>query len=347
MSEGQNLQDCGIIINYDLHWNPVKMIQRNGRINRLGSVFNEVHIHNFLPEGQLEQFLKLIQRLQDKIKIIGGSVGIDSSILGETITDRQFGLIADIYSADVTKQKEAVEKLERENELAFDEVFENDLREFMRKATDTEKEYIQSMNLQKWIELPSIDENSKVMAFHIDKGVFEFIKSDGRRVEKEPNQLKILNLLRSFDKERQTVKLSANNRKELIEKGMKVFEAERAYQTTLEGIDLSEFMGIKSTAGGNSLKPAKEQLLKLLSENTERYSIDNINRLQKLITSRNLSFENRLRSFLKTNNQQVNIDLLDTLAIQSVHLVKDEAVVTPPNPVMWYGYYPIINKEEA
>ncbi len=347
LSEGQNLQDCGIIINYDLHWNPVKMIQRNGRINRLGSVFNEVHIHNFLPEGQLEQFLKLIQRLQDKIKIIGGSVGIDSSILGETITDRQFGLIADIYSADVTKQKEAVEKLERENELAFDEVFENDLREFMRKATDTEKEYIQSMNLQKWIELPSIDENSKVMAFHIDKGVFEFIKSDGRRVEKEPNQLKILNLLRSFDKERQTVKLSANNRKELIEKGMKVFEAERAYQTTLEGIDLSEFMGIKSTAGGNSLKPAKEQLLKLLSENTERYSIDNINRLQKLITSRNLSFENRLRSFLKTNNQQVNIDLLDTLAIQSVHLVKDEAVVTPPNPVMWYGYYPIINKEEA
>jgi superfamily II DNA or RNA helicase len=64
LSEGQNLQDCGIIINYDLHWNPVKMIQRNGRINRLGSVFNDVQIHNFLPEGQLEQFLKLIQRLQ-------------------------------------------------------------------------------------------------------------------------------------------------------------------------------------------------------------------------------------------------------------------------------------------
>lgn len=339
LSEGQNLQDCGIIINYDLHWNPVKMIQRNGRINRLGSTFNTVKIHNFLPEGQLERFLKLIQRLQEKIKIIGGSVGIDSSILGETITDRQFGLIADIYSADAVKQKEAVEKLERENDLAFDEVFENDLREFMRKATDAEKEYILNMNLNKWIELPSIDDNNKLMAFHIDKGVFEFIKTDGRKVEKEQNQLKVLNQLRSFDKNRQIEKVTVEQKTELVQKGLKLFEAERAYQTTLEGTDLSEFMGVKSTAGGSSLKPTKEALLKLLSENTERYSTDNINRLQKLITSRNLAFENRLRSFLKINNQQVSIDLLDTLAIQSVHLVKDEATVPQLNPIMWYGFY--------
>ncbi|MEQ1724108.1 MAG: hypothetical protein ABL930_13110, partial [Pseudobdellovibrio sp.] len=102
---------------------------------------------------------------QEKIKIIGGSVGIDSSILGETITDRQFGLINDIYSTDPTKQKEAIEKLERENDLAFDEVFENDLREFMRKATDAEKEYILNMNLHKWVELPSIDENNKLIVY--------------------------------------------------------------------------------------------------------------------------------------------------------------------------------------
>ena len=315
------------------------MIQRNGRINRLGSTFNEVKIHNFLPEGQLERFLNLIKRLQDKIKIIGGSVGIDSSILGETITDRQFGLMSDIYSADAAKQKDAIEKLERENDLAFDEVFENDLREFMRKATDAEKDYILNMNLQKWIALPTLDDENKIMAFLLDKGVFEFIKTDGKKVEKEPNQLKVLNQLRSFDKERQIEKLSVEQKTELVQKGMKLFEAERAYQTTLEGTDLSEFMGVKSTAGGSSLKPAKEELLKLLGENADRYSIDNVNRLQKLITSRNLAFENRLRSFLKTNEQQVNIDFLDTLAIQSVHLVKDEVTLPQPDPVMWYGYY--------
>lgn len=345
LSEGQNLQDCGIIINYDLHWNPVKMIQRNGRINRLGSTFQEVKIHNFLPEGHLERFLKLIQRLQDKIRIIGGSVGIDSSILGETITDRQFGLMSDIYSADSTKQKEAIEKLERENDLAFDEVFENDLREFMRKATDAEKEYILNMNLHKWVELLSIDENGKIIAFNIQKGVFEFIKTDGRKVEKEPNQLKVLNQLRSFDTERQTEKLKSEQKNDLVQKGLKVFEAERAFQTTLEGTDLSEFMGVKSTAGGSNLKPAKEGLLQLLNENIERYSADNINRLQKLITSRNLAFENRLRAFLKTNEGQVSVDLLDTLAIQSVHLVKDEASEPKPEPVMWYGYYASDKKE--
>ena len=80
-------------------------------------------------------------------------------------------------------------------------------------------------------------------------------------------------------------------------------------------------------------------LLKLLNENLERYSADNITRLQKLITSRNLAFENRLRSFLKTNDQQVSVDLLDTLAIQSIHLVKDEASEPMPDPIMWYGYY--------
>lgn len=339
LSEGQNLQDCGIIINYDLHWNPVKMIQRNGRINRLGSTFNTVKIHNFLPEGQLEQFLKLIQRLQDKIKIIGGSVGIDSSILGETITDRQFGLMTDIYSADSNKQKDAIEKLERENDLAFDEVFENDLRDFMRKATDAEKDYILNMNLHKWVELPSIDENGKIMVFNIGKGVFEFIKTDGRKVEKEPNQLKVLTQLRSFDKERQIEKINLEQKNELVQKGMKVFEAERAFQTTLEGTDLSEFMGVKSSAGGSSLKTAKEELLKFLNENTERYSADNINRLQKLITSRNLAFENRLRSFLKSNEGRVSVDLLDTLAIQSVHLVKDEIATPQPDPEMWFGFY--------
>ncbi|MDD3558064.1 MAG: helicase-related protein, partial [Melioribacteraceae bacterium] len=91
LSEGQNLQDCGIIINYDLHWNPVKMVQRNGRINRLGSVFETVNVYNFRPEDQLDKFLRLMRKLQEKIQVIGASVGLDSSVLGEDITPKQFG----------------------------------------------------------------------------------------------------------------------------------------------------------------------------------------------------------------------------------------------------------------
>lgn len=339
LSEGQNLQDCGIIINYDLHWNPVKMIQRNGRINRLGSAFYLVKIHNFLPEGQLERFLKLIKRLQDKIRIIGGSVGIDSSILGEQITDKQFGLLEDIYSTDPVRQKQAIEELERENDLAFDELFENDLRDFIRKATDEEKDRMQQMNLNKWCAIPSFIAQNKMLVFNIGKGEFEFVRTDGIRVEKEANQLKALKQIRSFDKERKIEGLTIDEKSQLIKTAKKIFEAETAFQTTTEGIDLSEFMGVKSSSGNGSLAAAKQTLLNLLHENADRYSTDNINRMQNLLTAKNLAVDNRLRSYLKKYNNQIGIDFLDTLAVLSVNLLKEEKVYQKPKPVMWYGYH--------
>ena len=176
LSEGQNLQDCGVIINYDLHWNPVKMVQRNGRINRLGSVFEIVNVYNFRPEDQLDKFLKLMLKLQEKIQVIGASVGLDSSVLGEDITPKQFGLIENIYSDDKTKQTEAVRELERENDLAFDEVFENDLREFMRKASDEEKERIRTLNLDKWCKINSLTKEQRLLIYNIAKGEFRFHK---------------------------------------------------------------------------------------------------------------------------------------------------------------------------
>lgn len=77
LSEGQNLQDAGILVNYDLHWNPVRMIQRNGRVNRLGSKFDEVIIANMKPEDNIELYLKLIARLERKINTIKNTVGLD------------------------------------------------------------------------------------------------------------------------------------------------------------------------------------------------------------------------------------------------------------------------------
>lgn len=339
LSEGQNLQDCGTIINYDLHWNPVKMIQRNGRINRLGSTFNEVKIHNFLPEGQLERFLKLIKRLQDKIRIIGGSVGIDSSILGEQITDRQFGLLEDIYSNNTERQKQAIEDLERENDLAFDEVFENDLREWIRRASDEEKEFIRNMNLNKWCGLPTFKDNEKMVVFNTGKGEFQFIRTDGIKVERESNQLKALRQIRSFDNERKAETIGFEDKTRLASIAKKVFEAESAFQTTMEGVDLSEFMGVKSNVGNGSLKSAKQQLLDLLHQNEDRYSLDNISRMQSLLTSKNLALDNRLRAYLKRYDNQVSIDFLDNLAILSVNLIKAEAPKQALNPIMWYGYH--------
>lgn len=61
LSEGQNLQKARIVINYDLHWNPVRMIQRAGRVDRIGSPYDVIFIYNFYPEKELESLLELVQ----------------------------------------------------------------------------------------------------------------------------------------------------------------------------------------------------------------------------------------------------------------------------------------------
>ena len=89
LSEGQNLQDAGVLVNYDLHWNPVRMIQRAGRIDRLGTDYETLYIYNCFPEEGLENLLHLVERLQKRIATIDREVGLDASVLGETIRHLQ------------------------------------------------------------------------------------------------------------------------------------------------------------------------------------------------------------------------------------------------------------------
>ncbi len=80
-SEGINLQDADTVINYDLHWNPVRLIQRAGRIDRLGSANEEIHIASFLPERQLEANLGLEQVVRRRIQEFLAIFGEDSHVL--------------------------------------------------------------------------------------------------------------------------------------------------------------------------------------------------------------------------------------------------------------------------
>ncbi|MFN5944334.1 MAG: helicase-related protein [Phycisphaerae bacterium] len=77
ISEGQNLQDCDCVINYDIHWNPVRIIQRFGRIDRLGSPNTQIQLVNFWPNMQLEEYINLEQRVS------GRMVLLDVSATGE------------------------------------------------------------------------------------------------------------------------------------------------------------------------------------------------------------------------------------------------------------------------
>jgi len=81
LAEGLNLQDCDKIINYDLHWNPVKLIQRFGRIDRIGSEHDRIYGYNFLPELGIEKNLGLKTILLNRIQEIHDTIGEDAAIL--------------------------------------------------------------------------------------------------------------------------------------------------------------------------------------------------------------------------------------------------------------------------
>lgn len=86
ISEGQNLQDCDWLINYDIHWNPVRIIQRFGRIDRIGSPNQRIQLVNFWPNMELEEYINLEQRVS------GRMVLLDVSATGEeNLIEQQSG----------------------------------------------------------------------------------------------------------------------------------------------------------------------------------------------------------------------------------------------------------------
>lgn len=70
ISEGQNLQDCDYLINYDIHWNPVRLIQRFGRIDRIGSNNKEIQLVNFWPDMSLDEYIKLETRVRSRMTMV-------------------------------------------------------------------------------------------------------------------------------------------------------------------------------------------------------------------------------------------------------------------------------------
>ena len=83
VSEGQNLQDCARVLNYDLHWNPVRLIQRFGRVDRIGTEHTEIHLHNMWPDLAVDTGISLTDRLGNRIQMFHDIIGLDSELLSE------------------------------------------------------------------------------------------------------------------------------------------------------------------------------------------------------------------------------------------------------------------------
>ena len=157
LAEGLNLQDCDKIVNYDLHWNPVRLIQRFGRIDRIGSDYDVIYGFNFLPETGIERNLGLQQKLHNRIQEIHDTIGEDSAILDHTEMLNEEAMYA-IY-----EKKGGQLSLFDDEESEFLDI--NEAEELLRQLRrDSPDEYERISNLRDGIRTvkPSSDKGTYV-----------------------------------------------------------------------------------------------------------------------------------------------------------------------------------------
>lgn len=106
ISEGQNLQDCDYLINYDIHWNPVRIIQRFGRIDRIGSKNKVIQLVNFWPNMNLDDYINLKNRVESRMYMLDISATGEDNVLTNQSSDMQY------RKAQLQKLKEEVVDLE-------------------------------------------------------------------------------------------------------------------------------------------------------------------------------------------------------------------------------------------
>lgn len=107
VSEGQNLQDCDYIINYDIHWNPVRIIQRFGRIDRIGSQNKSVQLVNFWPTKDLDQYINLKTRVEARMALVDLTATADDNML-------ESDNIQELYTEELTYREKQLKHLKEE-----------------------------------------------------------------------------------------------------------------------------------------------------------------------------------------------------------------------------------------
>lgn len=138
ISEGQNLQDCDYCVNYDIHWNPVRIIQRFGRIDRIGSRNNRIQLVNFWPDIDLDEYINLKSRVETRMKIsVLTSTGDDDPINVEEKGDLEY------RRAQLKRlQEEVVDIEDMTNGISIMDLglneFRLDLMEYMKRHDDIE-----------------------------------------------------------------------------------------------------------------------------------------------------------------------------------------------------------------
>jgi superfamily II DNA/RNA helicase len=152
LAEGMNLQQSRNVINYDLPWNPMRLVQRHGRIDRIGSSHREVFLRTFFPDLQLDALLNLEERVRRKLAQAAASVGVEEAPI-------ERGAIGEQTFAET---REEIERLHREDATIYE-------RGGTEGAAQTGEEYRQE--LRKAVQDPDLRERIITLPWRIGSGM--------------------------------------------------------------------------------------------------------------------------------------------------------------------------------
>ncbi len=236
LSEGVNLQDADAVINYDLPWNPMIIVQRVGRVNRIGNE-KDVHVINYLPSDEIEVIVGVLRKLKEKIKDITLIVGKDVKILSpeEEISIETFGeKIKDISKSSITNLelygisedfKQFIPEgipLEQLDEYKLLNIIQYELGYTM----DDFREIMMMNNGPYYSFIEGDDKILSVYEFYrgkykIMKKIMSITKNDGIKYE---TPLAFLNLIKRKQKDPQKIENAIENLKEMKEEGERIVE---------------------------------------------------------------------------------------------------------------------------
>ncbi len=176
ISEGQNLQDCDYLINYDIHWNPVRIIQRFGRIDRLGSQNASIQLVNFWPTSDLDNYINLKERVEARMALVDMTATGEDNILN---TEQLNELISDdlrFRNKQLKKLKEEVLDLEdMEENISLTDFSLNDFRIEIDKYFKQNSDKIKNSPLGLYAVVPSpggeyahLTDNHEISAIEIE-----------------------------------------------------------------------------------------------------------------------------------------------------------------------------------
>jgi len=212
ISEGQNLQDCDYLINYDIHWNPVRIIQRFGRVDRIGSTNDVIQLVNFWPNMNLDDYINLKNRVENRMLMLDISATGEDNVLTNKSSDIEY------RKAQLKKLQEEVVNLEDMNtgisitDLGLNE-FRMDLVEYVKTHDELDKipngihsvvHSDPSRGIDKGVIYVLKNINSEVNINNINQlhpFYLVYIKEDGEILSNHLNVKNTLDILRKLSKD--------------------------------------------------------------------------------------------------------------------------------------------------